>query len=68
MPAAERGCVLQRLRSYASDADNPHLAVPTLAGDDAVSRLRVGDWRILFDRTDDNIQVITVRPRRESYR
>jgi mRNA-degrading endonuclease RelE of RelBE toxin-antitoxin system len=42
--------------------------VPTLAGDDAVSRLRVGDWRILFDRTDDNIQVITVRPRRESYR
>jgi len=73
MPEAECGAVLQRLQAYASDADNPLLAVPTLAGPDsageeAVSRLRVGDWRILFGRTENTIQVFTVRPRRESYR
>jgi mRNA-degrading endonuclease RelE of RelBE toxin-antitoxin system len=67
MPKAECGRVLQRLQAYASDADNPQLAVPTLAGEDAISRLRVGDWRILFDRTRDNIHVRTVRHRRDSY-
>jgi mRNA-degrading endonuclease RelE of RelBE toxin-antitoxin system/DNA-binding XRE family transcriptional regulator len=67
MPKAECGRVLQRLQAYASDSDNPHLAVPTLAGQNAISRLRVGDWRILFDKLESTIEIRTIRPRRESY-
>jgi len=72
MPKAECSCVLERLQVYASDPNNPQHAVPTLAGpglagDFAISRLRVNDWRILFDKMDNTIEVCTVRPRRESY-
>jgi mRNA interferase RelE/StbE len=31
------------------------------------SRLRVGDWRVIFDETDDTIVVVAVGHRREVY-
>jgi mRNA-degrading endonuclease RelE of RelBE toxin-antitoxin system len=31
-------------------------------------RLRIGDWRILFRRRDDSIEVVRVRNRSEAYR
>jgi mRNA interferase RelE/StbE len=33
----------------------------------AGARLRVGDWRVIFDETRDNIVVVAVGHRREVY-
>lgn len=67
LPKADRDSVLERLQAYASDPDDPQHAVPALAGEAPVSRLRVGAWRVLFDRTGDRIEVCRVRHRRELY-
>ena len=44
--------------------------VKKLADFDVTYRLRVGDYRILFDRDDDNriIDVIDILPRSRAYR
>ncbi len=34
----------------------------------AGARLRVGDWRVIFDETEDTIVVVAVGHRREIYR
>jgi mRNA interferase RelE/StbE len=68
LPKADCDRVLERLQAYAADPDDPRHAVPALAGQVSVFRLRVGDWRVLFDRADDRIEVCNVRHRRESYR
>jgi mRNA interferase RelE/StbE len=68
LPKADRDRVLQRLQAYAADPDNPHHAVVALVGEKPIRRLRVGDWRVLFDRIDDKIEVRGVRHRREAYR
>jgi mRNA-degrading endonuclease RelE of RelBE toxin-antitoxin system len=31
-------------------------------------RLRVGDWRVRFDRLGENVRILRVRNRREAYR
>jgi mRNA-degrading endonuclease RelE of RelBE toxin-antitoxin system len=68
LPKADRDRVLERLHAYASDPDNPHHAVIALVGEKLACRLRVGDWRVLFDRVGDRIEVRGVRHRREAYR
>jgi mRNA-degrading endonuclease RelE of RelBE toxin-antitoxin system len=68
LPKADCDSVLERLQAYAADPDNPRHAVPALAGYESISRLRAGDWRVLFDRVGDRIEVCIVRRRRVSYR
>jgi mRNA interferase RelE/StbE len=68
LPKADRARVLERLDAYAVDPDNPHHAVIALVGEKPTCRLRVGDWRVLFDRVEDKIEVRGVRHRREAYR
>lgn len=68
LPKADRARVLERLDAYAVDPGNPHHAVIALVGEKPTCRLRVGDWRVLFDRVEDKIEVRGVRHRREAYR
>jgi mRNA-degrading endonuclease RelE of RelBE toxin-antitoxin system len=68
LPKADRDRLLERLHDYALDPDNPHHAVIALVGEKPTRRLRVGDWRVLFDRVGDKIKVRGVRHRREAYR
>ena len=49
-------------------ADPPQGDVIKLAGSDDEFRLRVGDWRIRFIRTDATIYVLRVLPRGRAYR
>ena len=44
-----------------------HGDVKHLQGDDAL-RLRVGDYRVIFDRVGDDVSVRYVSHRREAYR
>ena len=68
IPKVDRERILERLRAYGADPDNPRHAVVALVGEKPVCRLRVGDWRVLFDRQTDRIEVRGVRHRREAYR
>jgi len=67
LPEADCKGVLERLDVYAAAPDDPQHAVPALAGEAATSRLRVGEWRVLFDRKGEKIEVCVIRRRRESY-
>jgi len=49
-------------------ADAPQGDVIKLAGPDDEFRLRVGDWRIRFTRTETTIYVLRVLPRGRAYR
>lgn len=68
LPKTDRDRILERLDAYAADPDNPRHAVIALVGEKPTCRLRVGDWRVLFDRVGDTIEVRGVRHRREAYR
>jgi mRNA-degrading endonuclease RelE of RelBE toxin-antitoxin system len=68
LPKADRDRVLDRLAAYAADPENPRHAVIALVGEKPTCRLRVGNWRVLFDRVGDTIEVRGVRHRREAYR
>jgi mRNA-degrading endonuclease RelE of RelBE toxin-antitoxin system len=68
LPKSDRNRVLDRLHAFAADPDNPRHAVIALVGEEPTCRLRVGDWRVLFDRVGDRIEVRGVRHRREAYR
>jgi mRNA interferase RelE/StbE len=68
VPKADRDRTLERLHAYAADPENPRHAVVALVGERPTCRLRVGDWRVLFDRGGDRIEVRGVRHRREAYR
>ena len=68
VPKADRARILERLQGYADDPDNPRHAVLALVGEKPTCRLRVGDWRVLFDCISDRIEVRGVRHRREAYR
>ena len=68
LPKNDRDRVLERLQAYAADPDNPRHAVIALVEEKPTCRLRVGDWRVLFDRVGDRIEVRGVRHRREAYR
>jgi mRNA interferase RelE/StbE len=77
-PAAERQ--LKRLSSKTRErivtataklGENPrHAGVKQLAGQHEVYRVRVGDYRILFEIEDDNLIVLVLRvaDRKDAYR
>ncbi|MBW4091143.1 MAG: type II toxin-antitoxin system RelE/ParE family toxin [Proteobacteria bacterium] len=68
LPKSDRDRVLERLQAYAADPDNPRHAVLAPVGAAPTCRLRVGDWRVLFDRNGGRIEVRGVRHRPEAYR
>jgi mRNA-degrading endonuclease RelE of RelBE toxin-antitoxin system len=68
LPPADRLRVLERVEAFAADPDDPRHAVLALVGAKPTCRLRVGDWRVLFDRIGDKIDVRGIRHRREAYR
>ena len=68
LPSAEQLRIVERVEAYAADPDNPRHAVLALVGEKPTCRLRVGDWRGLFDRHQTSIEIRAVRHRREAYR
>lgn len=55
--------------SLGENPDNPELDIKLLTGRH-LYRLRVGDWRILFDRQDDLkiIAIEKIKPRGDVYK
>jgi mRNA interferase RelE/StbE len=63
-PTAER--ILDKIELYADDPQALANNVKRLKGDQGL-RLRVGDWRVLFDEDAATVTVRGVRPRGSAY-
>lgn len=61
--------IAEKIEWLGQDPDDPRLDVKKLAGQ-PYHRLRVGDWRIIYDR-DDYIKIISIealKPRGDAYK
>ena len=65
----DRNRIAEKIKCLGENPDNPSLDIKRLLGE-PYYRLRVGQWRILFDR-DDEIKIIAVekiKPRGGAYK
>lgn len=69
MPRNQAALIRSKIESMAKSLHAMSKNITPLTGRDA-SRLRVGDWRIIFERQDDvcRIAVIDIGPRGSIYR
>ena len=58
LPRPERARIAEKIHQLGLDPDNPVLDVKRLQGE-PYFRLRVGDWRVIFDR-QDAVKVIAI--------
>jgi mRNA interferase RelE/StbE len=58
----------EALHKLAENPDRRDLDVKPLTGEPNAYRLRVGDWRVLFERQGDHIIVQAVRSRGDAYK
>ena len=68
VPAADRVRIARRVEAYAADPGAAHHDARRLTNFDPAWRLRIGDWRVLFDLEGDMMLVRRVLHRREAYR
>lgn len=64
-----RNRIAEKIKCLGDDPDNPSLDIKPLQGE-PYYRLRVGQWRIIFDR-DDEIKIIAIekiKPRGGAYK
>ena len=69
LPRPERARIAEKIHQLGLDPDDPALAVKRLQGA-PYFRLRVGDWRVIFDR-QDAVRVIAIeriKPRGDAYK
>lgn len=66
LPANETARIRAKLRQYAGDPASQANNVKKLQGRNAY-RLRVGDWRVIFDENDIIIEVIKIGARGSVY-
>ncbi len=64
---ATRTRIMQALRKLAEDPRRDDLNVVYYKAEKAY-RLRVGDWRIIFERSKQEIRVRVIRPRGGAYK
>jgi len=69
LPRNERARLAEKISQLGRDPDDPALDTRKLAGV-PLHRLRVGDWRIIYDR-QDAVQIIAIekiKPRGDAYK
>jgi mRNA interferase RelE/StbE len=65
----DRNRIAEKIMHLGRNPDNPSLDIKRLIGE-PYYRLRVGDWRIIFDR-DDDVKIIAIekiKPRGGAYK
>ena len=68
LPRDDRDRALDRITAFAAEPTAPHHDVIHLVGQSKGYRLRVGDWRVVFNVNADVIEVLRIGHRREVYR
>ena len=69
LPQPDRTRITEKIVLLGKDPDNPSLDIKKLQGE-PYFRLRVGSWRIIFDR-DDEVKIISIekiKPRGDAYK
>ena len=69
LPRPERARIAEKIHQLGLNPDDPALDVTRLQGE-PYYRLRVGDWRVIFDR-QDAVKVIAIeriKPRGDVYK
>jgi len=69
LPGKTKSAIVDHLHQLAADPDDPSLDVHVLQGKKGF-RLRVGQYRVLYIREDDqlNIEIVKIRPRGDVYK
>ena len=69
MPVKIKSRIINQLHELQKNPDDPTLDIDTLKGESGY-RLRVGRYRIIYTRYDDQliIEVIRIRPRGDIYK
>lgn len=67
IPVNEANKIRSKIHQYATDPDSLANNVKKMQGEDAY-RLRVGDWRVIFDEYDVVIEVIKIGSRGDVYK
>ncbi|MFH2219590.1 MAG: type II toxin-antitoxin system RelE/ParE family toxin [Pseudomonadota bacterium] len=69
LPLKTKTAIVSKLHEIAADPDNPSLDIDVLKGREGF-RLRVGQYRILYTRQEDQltIEVVKVRSRSDIYK
>ena len=68
VPPADRQRIVRRVEAYAAEPDAPRHDVRRLVNTSPGYRLRVGNWRVLFDIDGEIMDIQRVLHRREAYR
>ena len=69
VPQPDRTRITEKIVLLGNDPDNPSLDIKKLRGEPSF-RLRVGSWRIIFDK-DDEVKIISIekiKPRGDAYK
>ncbi len=67
IPSNISALIRAKVEQYAADPAAQANNVKALKGEPGVFRLRVGDWRVLFNEQGEVIAVMKVAPRGEAY-
>ena len=59
--------IREKINQYAADPASLAQNVKALKGEDGMSRLRVGDWRVIFSETLEIVDVIKIASRADAY-
>jgi len=65
----DRNRIAEKIKCLGENPDNPSLDIKPLQGQ-PYFRLRVGDWRVIYDR-DDDVKIIAIekiKPRGGAYK
>jgi mRNA interferase RelE/StbE len=68
LPIADSERAVRRIDAYAEAPSARHHDVVPLLGTRGMFRLRVGDWRVIFELHEDTMTIVRVHHRREAYR
>ena len=66
MGAADSRRICDKIEQYAADPATPANSVKRLKGREGL-RLRIGDWRVIFDESESLIEVLVIGPRGSVY-
>jgi mRNA interferase RelE/StbE len=67
MPANVSALIRSKIEQYAFDPGSLANNVKALKGEPGVFRLRVGDWRVMFNEDGEVIAIIRIAPRGAAY-
>ncbi len=67
MGSVEAKRIVAKVKQYAADPESLANMVKPLKGMDDMKRLRVGDYRVIFNETMEVVAVIRIGHRREIY-